>query len=499
MDLTSKYKIMVVDDEVGIIDTLSVILKRRSYSCTGFVNPLDAVEELKREHYDLLILDYLMNPIHGDKVVEMIREFDKDIYILLLTGHKDLAPPLETIKSLEIQGYCEKSDKFDQLLLLIESAIKSIEQMRTINKFKNGLNKIFEAAPNIYKLQPLENLLQNILIEILFLVNGKNAFILIENFQIWEGLCKNIYKGIGKYEAKNNKSYEDIIDEYIKVHIDIAKKSKQEIRLEKGIILPISDKYIGFNGVIYVEGNEIDESSKLLNIFINQASISLSNVFLHELVNRKNQEITWTFDQLKANYVDTIEVLRQAVDAKDVYTRGHSDRVAYYAVEIGNALELPESQIELLRISGIFHDIGKIGVPDSILLNKTGKLTESEYNEIKKHPVKSAQILSAISRFKDIVPVVKYHHERIDGKGYPEGLKGDQIPFLAKILAVADSFDAMISDRLYRPKLSVDEAKKQLIKGAGTQFDKDIVDIFIKLLDNFDRMASEIADTYCTA
>ena len=128
------YKIIVVDDEQGIVDSLSIFLKRSGYDFTGLTNPLEAIERVRNEHFDMMILDFMMDPIHGDEVVEEIRKFNKDLYILLLTGHKDLAPPLETIKRLEIQGYCEKSDKFDQLLLLIESGIKSIKQMNEIKK-----------------------------------------------------------------------------------------------------------------------------------------------------------------------------------------------------------------------------------------------------------------------------------------------------------------------------------------------------------------------------
>ena len=133
------YKILAVDDEEGIVDSLSIFLKRTGYEFTGVTDPLEAIEKVKNEHFDLMILDFIMEPIHGDKVVEEIRKFNKELYILLLTGHKDLAPPLETIKRLDIQGYCEKSDKFDQLLLLIESGIKSIEQMHEIKKINDEL------------------------------------------------------------------------------------------------------------------------------------------------------------------------------------------------------------------------------------------------------------------------------------------------------------------------------------------------------------------------
>ena len=141
--ISSNYKIIAVDDEIGIIDSLSIFLKKSGYDFVGFTNPMEALEKVKTEHFDLMILDFIMTPIHGDKLVEEIRKFNKDLYILLLTGHKDLAPPLDTIKKLDIQGYCEKSDKFDQLLLLIESGIKSISQMNLIKQINEELSSTY--------------------------------------------------------------------------------------------------------------------------------------------------------------------------------------------------------------------------------------------------------------------------------------------------------------------------------------------------------------------
>ena len=146
------YKIIAVDDEMGIVDSLSIFLKRSGYDFTGVSDPMEAIERVKNEHFDLMILDFIMTPIHGDQVVEEIRKFNQDLYIILLTGHKDLAPPLETIKRLSIQGYCEKSDKFDQLLLLIESAIKSIKQMQIIQEINAELKESRENLEKAYSL-----------------------------------------------------------------------------------------------------------------------------------------------------------------------------------------------------------------------------------------------------------------------------------------------------------------------------------------------------------
>ena len=337
------YKIIVVDDEQGIVDSLSIFLKRSGYDFTGLTNPLEAIERVRNEHFDMMILDFMMDPIHGDEVVEEIRKFNKDLYILLLTGHKDLAPPLETIKRLEIQGYCEKSDKFDQLLLLIESGIKSIEQMNTIKT-------------------------------------------------------------------------------------------------------------------------------------------------INEQLHDKNQE-------LERAYLDTIGILRQTVEAKDPYTRGHSDRVSEYSVLIGKKLGLDEKTLHILKIGGLFHDIGKIGIPDSILL-KESKLSDEEYSQIKNHPMIGVHMLGDAAIFSDILPIVKHHHERYDGRGYPSQLVGDDIPYVARIAAVADTFDAMTSKRSYRDSLPIDVVRAEIERCSGTQFDPNIAKVFLDIMNNDFDLIREIQEKY---
>lgn len=488
------YKILIVDDEIGIVDSLSVVFKRSGYHITGLTNPLEAVERIRNEKYDLLILDFLMYPIHGDKVVEKIREFNTDLYILLLTGHKDLAPPLETIKALDIQGYCEKGDRLDQLLLLVESGIKSISQVRTIRKFQEGLNKILQAVPKIYQLQPIDNILEDILSEILPLINSTNAFILVDDVTRISVGNNSIYKGIGKYKTEIE-DFMEMLDPNLMEQIGSARVNKKAISLEHEVIIPLMNESQQDIGVIYVEGENINEGVKLLEIYAGQAASSISNAFLHSLVNIKNDELHITYEQLRERYMDTIEALRLVVDAKDIYTRGHSERVAYFSVKIGKAFDLTQEELELLRISGLFHDVGKVGTSDDILF-KSAQLDEKEYEEIKKHPLKGAHILSAVSMFKEVVPIVKCHHERVDGMGYPEGLKKEDIPFMARIIAVADAFDAMISDRHYRLKLNFEDARSQLLQGTGTQFDEEIINKFVYELNDFDQMVEEIASTY---
>ena len=339
----SQYKIIAVDDESGVLDTLKVFLNKAGYDFVGITDPMEAIERVKIEHFDLMLLDFIMTPVHGDQVVEAIRKFNKDLYILLLTGHKDLAPPLETIRRLDIQGYCEKSDKFDQLLLLVESGIKAVSQMNLIRKI--------------------------------------------------------------------------------------------------------------------------------------------------------NIELKDTYDKLEKAYLESVETLRFTVEAKDTYTRGHSDRVSEYSVLLGNKLGLSDEDINTLKIGGLFHDIGKIGVPDSILL-KPSKLTDDEYSEIKNHPSIGAHILSNATIFQNVIPIVKHHHERYDGNGYPGKLKGEDIPFLSRITAVADSFDAMTSKRTYRDSLSLDIVKSEIERCKGTQFDPNCADAFLDILNNDYSKVAEIRAKY---
>lgn len=485
IEYESEYNILALDDEIGIIDSLSVVLKRNGYGFEGVTSPYDAIEQIKVGNYDMLILDYMMSPINGDKVVEKIREFNNDLYILLLTGHRDMAPPLETIKALDIQGYCEKNDKFDQLILLVESAIKSIIQKKTIIRYTDGLNKVLEAVPKIYQLQPIGNILEGILIGVMTLVNSKNAFILVDSMDDLNSKHNSIFKGIGRY----NKTIEDfmpMLDAELMEHIGYSRTIKQTERVNGGVILPLINEFEQTNGVIYIESSMYEDALKLLEIYSAQSASAISNAFLHSMVNIKNEELNRTYDELRKTYIDTIEALRLTVDAKDEYTRGHSDRVSYLACVVGKAFQLPEREMETLRLGGIFHDIGKISTSDEIL-KKTDRLSNQEYDIIKQHPMKGAHILSAVSMFEDAVPLVKCHHEWIDGSGYPLGLKGDEIPFLGRILSVADAFDAMTSTRHYRSRLNIENAKDQLFKGAGTQFDKTIVDMFIKVvIDDFE-------------
>jgi putative nucleotidyltransferase with HDIG domain len=181
-------------------------------------------------------------------------------------------------------------------------------------------------------------------------------------------------------------------------------------------------------------------------------------------------------------YISTIEALNKAVEAKDPYTSGHANRVEELAVNLAKNYHLSFDSIENIRTAAILHDIGKIGINDNIL-NKAGKLTKEEYETIMKHPSIGADIIGKVHFLDDVTKIVRHHHEKYDGTGYPDGLKGDEIPIEASILMIADTYDAMTTDRPYRKALTKEMAIEELKKYSGTQFDPRLVDVFIDMIN----------------
>ncbi|MDI6781918.1 MAG: HD domain-containing protein [bacterium] len=186
--------------------------------------------------------------------------------------------------------------------------------------------------------------------------------------------------------------------------------------------------------------------------------------------------------EIKTHLINITRSLAETIEAKDIHTRGHSERTVWYAVSIAQEMGLSESEIETIEIATLLHDIGKIGVPEEILL-KPGGLTQEEFEKVRNHPFTSFNILSSGEFSKEIVTGVSQHHERIDGKGYPHGLSGDEISLEARIIEVADSFEAMVSNRPYRKALDVETAIMELKRCAGRQFDPVVVDAFLKVLE----------------
>ncbi|MGD9551786.1 MAG: HD-GYP domain-containing protein [Candidatus Caldatribacteriota bacterium] len=213
-------------------------------------------------------------------------------------------------------------------------------------------------------------------------------------------------------------------------------------------------------------------------IYVEVGILGILLFFFPLLLARRSFEL---YTRMRKMYLDTIRTLAATIDAKDPYTHGHSERVSQMAIQLAKRLGFAESEIEYLEYAAILHDIGKIGIEDRIL-GKKDKLTDAEYEKVKEHPVIGANIMESIEFLKRCSQTVLHHHERFDGRGYPYGIKGEEIPKPARLLAIIDAYDAMNSDRPYRKKLSVEDILKELEQEAGKQFDPIMVEAFISLL-----------------
>jgi HD-GYP domain-containing protein (c-di-GMP phosphodiesterase class II) len=226
----------------------------------------------------------------------------------------------------------------------------------------------------------------------------------------------------------------------------------------------------------FTKGKRFDEGQrKLLSLVGSRAAAAIENARLYE--------------DLRATFQQTIEGLAQAIDKMDRYTAGHSERVATYAMYLAMRLGLSPEQVEIVRQSALMHDIGKLGCV--LNLNKPGKLSQDEYEAFKKHPGYGRDILEPIKFLHPLIPGVHLHHERWDGRGYPLGLKGPDVPLMARIIAIADTYDAMTSDRAYRRALPHEVAVTEIERCSGTQFDPEVANVFNEGLDQY--RESEVA------
>jgi len=237
------------------------------------------------------------------------------------------------------------------------------------------------------------------------------------------------------------------------------------------VILPLTaqGRVIGILAADRPEGEEMVTSMDrdYLGVFANQVALAIENARMYR--------------DLKESFLSTVKSLAQALEAKDAYTRGHSERVTTYAVRLATRLRMPEEEVEMLQRLGMLHDVGKIAL-DRQILNKPGKLSNDDMEMVHQHPIWGESIIRPLKLKKREMAIVRHHHERYDGRGYPDGLAGQAIPLPARVISVADAFDAMTSDRPYRNAMGLRDALAELEAGAGSQFDPVMVEAFMAMV-----------------
>lgn len=291
-----------------------------------------------------------------------------------------------------------------------------------------------------------------------------------------------------RWLTANQLALDNLLDELTMVpdvnNTDVAVRHRGSVATPDGaldyLIMPVRgpSAVLGFAGLVK---NEEDHSFETTEIRVLECLVE-------ELTNTAtNRELQFEIRSLLFNVMKSLVA---ALEAKDDYTRGHSERVYGLSVQIAERLGLPDKEIKILAWAALLHDMGKIGV-DERILKKPGKLTDEEYEAIKTHPAKGAAMLDPIMQLRAVIPGIRHHHERWDGRGYPDGLAGEDVPLLGRIIAVADTYDAIVSSRPYRPARTAEQALAVIREGAGSQFDPEIAEVFLKMAEEGEVASAE--------
>lgn len=471
-------RILVVDDEEYICEVIKEMLSNEGYQIETMYDPQRAMEFIKGQPVDLVLTDLIMGKKSGVDVLNQTMRFHSDAIVILMTGHPTIENAVAVLKS-GAYDYLVKPFSMDTLRAVIKRGLEKQRLYRENINLKEAVSlyKISEAMGSTIRLDFLLNLILETAIKeleadmasVLLLDEKTNRLIPQASLGVPSEIKKSgLLTGqdnISKWVIKNGRprvfDKDEIGKRFFSQHL------KKNIR--SVIVHPLMAKGKVIGSLILIRSEEqispfTTGQLHSLSIIASKAASAIENSRLYE--------------ELKESYMQTLTALANAVEARDIYTRGHTERVFYMAELLGKQMGWNEEKLWQVKMGGILHDIGKIGVPDAIL-NKAETLTPEEFEIMKQHPICGAKILEGISFLAPAVPYVLYHHERFDGRGYPFGLRNDRIPIQGRLMAVVDTFDAMTSDRPYRKAKSFKMALKEIRECAGTQFDPRIADMFL--------------------
>ena len=471
------HRVLVVDDEKVIREILSDFLSMEGYVVKTVEDGLEALEALKEGGFNLVITDLKMPRMGGLELLEEINKRALNVLTVIMTGFGTVETAIEAMKK-GAYDYILKPFKVEEVIHIVQRGLEKQRLQQENIQLKESLS-IYKMSEALNKTLSIEKILSVIVSTTLKESGADVAALLLQDprnkqFEIKTRRVKESQPESQEQEILN---LVEILEHYREDRPVIYHGNRANrffIQAPAGqkpssfISVPLKARLeiIGMLNVYsYTRSFKFSEGQrKMLSILADRASSAIDNAGL--------------FENLQSTLQQTIQGFARAMEAKDPYTRGHSDRVTEYARLITLGLNLEPKHKERVLTAALMHDVGKIGIPLDAL-NKPQKLTREEYEIFKEHPDKGRRILEPIEFLRDIVPAVYHHHEQYDGTGYPLGLKGEEIPLDARILAVADTYDAMTSDRAYRKALSHEIAIAELRRCAGTQFDPRIVGVFI--------------------
>ena len=493
-------RILVVDDEKVIRDILADFLKEEGYAVTTVEDGAAAIEELHRSSYNLVISDLKMPKMGGLELVQKITEESLPVLTVIMTGFGTVETAIEAMKR-GAYDYILKPFKVEEVVHIVQRGLDRQRLQHENIRLKDALS-IYRISEAIATSLSVDTVLDLVLEATLEAVDADVVSLLLEDPQR-EGRFTERMRKVSERIGTDMHAPMLKLDEVLPVFRDdrplLVHGSRANQFLEQSpaplsrqlvsfcsIPLKLKGRIIGMLNVYsYTRGAKFSEGQrKMLYVLGSRAAVSIENARLYENLVDSNKDLTAANVSLEENFKQTIIGFAHALEESDRYTRGHSERVALYARLIAIGLRLSEPDIATVVKVGLMHDVGKIGVRND-KLNKPGKLTPEELAMFRSHPAKGKRILEPIPFMRDIVPGCYCHHEAWDGSGYPQGLMSDHIPLIGRIVAVADAYDAMTSDRAYRKALPHEVACGELERCSGVQFDPEIVPVFLFQIEEF--------------
>jgi response regulator RpfG family c-di-GMP phosphodiesterase len=474
-------RILVVDDEEAIREILADFLSLEGFFISTAKDGKDALEELSRSHYDIVLSDLKMPNMGGIELLETISHQSPRVVTVIMTGFGTVETAIDAMKR-GAYDYIMKPFKMEEVVHVVQRGLEKRKLEVENLRLKEAVS-VYEVSEAIAASLSQEDVLKTVANAALQEIGGDVVLVILKD---QDGRFVESARTVSpsftdkRYLGELNTS---ALDEFFKDDDILLMHQESGLRFFEIVPdgpklhslmvtrLKVQQRTLGYIAVCsFVSGKIFDEGQrKMMSIVSNRAAASIENANLYE--------------NLKRTFSQTIEGFVNAIDKMDRYTAGHSQGVAMYARLLATNLALPPEEIEVVRQSALMHDIGKIGC--ALNLNKRGKLTSEEYDVFKKHPDYGREILAPIKLLAPIIPGVHLHHERWDGKGYPCGYKGEEIPLVARIISLADAYDAMTSHRAYRSPLTHQMAAQEIIDNAGLQFDPDLARKFVDVLDAY--------------